>query len=75
MPIEGRDYFIRVMPFPVPVPAFIRLNPEDDTYSIYINSNVDREQQIDGYIHELWHIIRDDFYSEKDILEIEPQLK
>lgn len=75
MPIENCDYFIKIMPFPVPIPAFIRLNAEDDTYTMYINSNLDYEHQLDGYIHELWHIIRDDIYSDRSIFEIEPQLE
>lgn len=70
LPIEDRDYFVRVIPFGVPVPAFIRLN-SDGTYSLYLNSEYDMEHWIDGYEHELWHMIRDDLFGEKDVMEIE----
>lgn len=70
MPIEDADYFIRVIPFPLPIPAFVHLN-SDGTYTICLNANLDFEHQLNGYIHEIWHIIRDDFYSDKDIKEIE----
>ena len=71
MPIENADYFIRVMPFPVAVPAFVRLN-DDGTYCIYLNANVP-EKWLDGYIHELWHIVDDDLFSEKTAVELEKQ--
>ena len=38
LPMEDRDYFIRVLPFGVSVPAFIRLNPDGVTYTLYLNS-------------------------------------
>lgn len=74
MPIENADYFIKVIPFPVPVPAFIHLN-SDGTYNIFLNSNLDYDHMLDGYEHELWHIIRGDFYGDKGILDIEEQLR
>ena len=70
MPIEGCDYFVRVMKFPEPVPAFVRLN-SDGTYSLYLNADYDLIHWIDDYEHELWHIIHDDLYGEKNITEIE----
>ena len=70
MPIENADYFIYVMPFHVPIPACIRLN-SDGTYSLYLNSEYDYEHWIDGYEHELWHIIHDDFYNNLPIEIVE----
>lgn len=70
MPIEDCDYFIRLIPFPTNVPAFIRLNT-DGTYSLYLNALLDREHHIDGYEHELWHMIHDDMYGDKDICQLE----
>lgn len=70
MPIEDCDYFIRVIPFPTNIPAFVRLN-SDGTYSLYLNASLDREHHIDGYEHELWHIIHDDLYGDKDISALE----
>lgn len=70
LPIEDRDYFVRVIPFGVPVPAFIRLN-SDGTYSLYLNSEYDYDHWVDGYEHELWHMIHDDLFEDKDVREIE----
>lgn len=70
LPIENADYYIYVMPFHIPVPAAVRMN-SDGTYSIYLNSEYDRQHWIDGYEHELWHILHDDFYGGKSVNEIE----
>lgn len=72
LPIEGADYFIRVIPFPpgVPISAFIQLN-SDTTFTLFLNANADWEHRLDGYEHELWHMIRDDLYGEKDAYMIE----
>lgn len=74
MPLEGCDYFVYVMPFHLSTPTCCRLN-SDGTYSLYLNSEYDIEHWIDGYEHEMLHIIRGDFYGDKDILDIEEQLK
>lgn len=74
MPLEGSDYFIYVLQLPDGVPGAIRLN-SDNTYSIYINPIYDKNQQIETYTHELWHIIHDDLYGEKSIESLEPQLR
>lgn len=73
MPLEDSDYFIYVLQLPDGVQGAIRLN-SDNTYSIYINPDYDINSQIDTYEHELWHIIHDDLYGEKNIIDIEPQL-
>lgn len=74
MPLEGSDYFIYILQLPDGVPGAIRLN-SDNTYSIYINPDYDINSQIDTYEHELWHIIHDDLYGEKNIVDVEPHLK
>ena len=70
LPVEGMDYFVRVMSFGVPVPAFIRLN-SDGTYSLYLNQDYDFEHWLNSWEHELWHMIRDDMFSDKSVAEIE----
>lgn len=75
LPIEDADYFIHVVDFPVPVAAMLRENPEDGTYSVYLNAKRDSLQRIDDYEHELWHMIRGDLEGEKDIKDIEPELR
>lgn len=34
---------------------------EDGSYSIFLNARLSREQQITEYMHELRHILSDDF--------------
>ena len=70
MPIENADYFIRLAPLPVGVHALVSEN-DDDTYSLYLNKDEDYEHWLDGYCHELMHIIRDDFYNGLPISVIE----
>lgn len=72
MPIEGLDYFVQVIPFPLPVPAFVHLN-SDNSYTIFINANLNSERQMEGFEHELKHIMNDDFFGDKDIRDLEPQ--
>lgn len=74
LPIEGADYFVQVIPFPTACPAFVMLNA-DGTYTLFLNAKLDREQQLDGYEHELWHMIRDDLYGDKDAWKIETNMK
>ena len=71
LPIEDADYFVRVIPFGVSIPAFIRLNPDGYTYTLYLNSEYDFEHWLNDYEHELWHVIHDDLYGTKDIRDIE----
>ena len=69
-PLENADYFIALMPLPPKIYAFVRSNG-DGTYTIYLDPNRSREQQIEDYIHELWHILRDDFYNGEPIQKVE----
>ena len=62
MPIENCDYFIRYQKLPPKIWAFIMPN-DDGTFSIYLDPRRSREQQIEDYIHELKHILDDDFYN------------
>ena len=70
MPIEGADYFIRYMELPPKIYAFVHPN-EDGTYVIVLDPRRDRLTQIDDYIHELWHIIHDDFYNGEPLQKVE----
>lgn len=70
LPLENADYFIKVIPFGVPIPAIVRLN-SDGTYTLFLNADYDYEHWLNSYVHELFHIIRDDLYGDKDIRDIE----
>lgn len=69
-PIEGADYFIRYTNLPPKIYAFLHLNT-DGTFVIVLDPRRSPEQQLDDWEHELWHIIRDDFYNGKPIQEVE----
>lgn len=60
MPLENADYFIYLAPLPVGIHALVSDNG-DSTYTMYLNESEDYEHWLDAYIHELWHIIRNDF--------------
>lgn len=70
LPLEGVDYFIYYMRMPPKIYAFVMLN-SDGTFSIFLDPNRSHEQQLDDYEHELWHIIRDDLYSDLPVHLIE----
>lgn len=53
------------MDMPGTVKATSTMNP-DGSYTIFINSRLNREQQSDGYIHELKHILQLDFEKKHD---------
>ena len=74
LPIEDADYFVHLVQFPVPACAMLRENP-DGTYSVYLSQDRNNEQRIDDYEHELWHMLHDDLSGEKDIRDIEPELR
>lgn len=43
----------------------------DGSYTLYLNSRLSYEKNIEGYLHELRHINNDDFNSFEDIQKIE----
>lgn len=61
-PIEGADYFIYFMKLPPRILACVVANP-DGTYSMYFDPRHDFMHRIDDWEHEIWHILRDDFYN------------
>ena len=68
--IENCDYFIRIVKLPYGIRGAVRPNP-DGTFSIYINSRNTSEQEIAAKIHEIEHIMNDDFYNGEPIEKIE----
>ena len=62
LPIEDCDYWIRYMELPPKVYAFVHPN-NDGTYIIFLDPRRSRDQQIEDYIHELMHILNEDFYN------------
>ena len=70
LPVENADYFIYYLNLPPKIYAFVMGN-RDGTYSIFLDPRRSRDQQIDSYIHELWHIIRDDLDNDLPIWIVE----
>lgn len=71
LPMDDCDFFIKLVPFPRgPIHGATTPN-EDGTYSMYIDSNVDRTVQLRAYWHEYEHLAFEDFSNDKDIEEIE----
>lgn len=70
LPIENCDYFIYYLNLPPRIYAFVMDNG-DGTYSIFLDPRRSRDQQIESYIHELWHIIHGDIYNGVPIYIVE----
>lgn len=75
MLIEGSDYFVRLVAFPIGVGTngLVLLN-DDGTYSIYLNARASRDAQRQAMKHEINHIINGDLHGSTDICDIEEAL-
>lgn len=70
LPIENVDFFVYFMEMPKGVYAFVMPN-DDGTFSMFLDPRRTRDQQKEDYIHELIHIMRDDFYNGLPIQVVE----
>lgn len=70
--IEGADYFVRLVDFPLGVGSngMLLLN-DDGTYSVYLNARASADKQKKAMRHEYDHMANDDMYGDKDIRNIE----
>lgn len=68
--IPDCDYFVRTVPLPYGVRGMVTPN-DDTTYSIYLNARYPEAWQLISYIHEVRHILADDFYNGDNIAAIE----
>ena len=62
---------IELKDFPVPGREMVILN-EDGSYTILINSKLNWESQMKGYIHAMRHIFGEDF-DKNNVQEIEKE--
>jgi len=67
-------YTVRLLDLPHSIKGFVRHNV-DGSDTIVLNSRLSRETQEKTMIHELEHIKRDDFYSEKSADDIEMEVR
>lgn len=76
MPIEGADYFVRLVDFPVcSCGGAIMLN-EDGSFTVLLNSRLSRQQNEISMRHEIAHMLHDDFYRDGvpvSVIEAEAQ--
>lgn len=71
-PIEGVDFFVRVVDFPVGVRCDGAVTPNaDDTYSVYLDARTTCERRKMACDHEVRHIYDDDLYNGNDIRKVE----
>ena len=63
------DINVRILDMDTKVPEHLVKN-NDDSYTIFLNARMSRENQIASYYHALKHIIEDDFQNES-VQEIE----
>lgn len=71
----NETYNVVFADLPCTIRGFVRYNQEDDSNTIVLNSRLNRETQIECMKHELKHIERDDFYSEKSVDQIELEVR
>lgn len=69
-PLEDADYYIRIIKLPSGINAMIIPN-DDSTFSLYLDSRRTWEQWLDDWEHEIWHLLRNDFYNDKPIWVVE----
>lgn len=62
---------IELKDFPVPGREMVILN-EDGSYTILLNSKLNWESQMNGYIHAMRHIFGEDF-DKNNVQEIEKE--
>lgn len=60
------DVFFRMLPLPVPVEGLVVPN-DDQTFDVYINSNLCQQKQQNVADHELKHIKKDHFYDARPV--------
>ena len=70
MILDGADFFVRLVPFPVPAQGMTMPN-DDGTFSVYINADLDGPRQVGAYFHEVQHIAGGDFEGDQDVREVE----
>jgi hypothetical protein len=68
--LENADYYIYISHLPSGIKAMIIPN-DDSTFSMYLDPQRTREQWMDDWEHEIWHLIHDDFYNNKPIWVVE----
>ena len=65
------EVFIRLIDFPTCACGGFVIPNDDGTYSVYLNSRLSRQQNVESMEHELLHIKKDDLYRNVPVQVIE----
>ena len=66
------DYYVRVIGLPRTVDG-VTVPNGDGSFSIYINARLSERQQRETLEHELRHVERDHFYTDRDLRLVEQE--
>jgi len=73
MLLPNVDYQIQYIKFPTGSVREAVTQNEDNSYTIFIESTITREQQMKEFLHAMKHIIGDDFSKEEFVASLERQ--
>ena len=73
MLIEGADYFVRLVDFPVCSCGGAVMPNDDGTFTVLINARLSRQQNRKSIDHERSHILHDDFSRDVPLVQIETE--
>lgn len=71
MNIIADDYTVRYVLFPYSISA-LTVQDENGHYNIYINTALSEQNQLAALAHEVKHLVRNDFSTDKTLEETEP---
>lgn len=72
-PEEGFDYYLYITELPAGIRAMLLPN-DDGTFSMYLDSRRTWEQWLNDWEHEIWHLLRDDFYNGLPLYYVERRI-
>lgn len=72
---EGVDYFVRYVEFPNQAAGGVSVSNGDGTFSIYINTRCSPERQQKALRHELQHLIKNHFFRDGAIEQVEKEAR
>lgn len=67
---NNTDVYIYYVDMPCSISSNI-VDNGDGSYTLYLNSRLSYEKNLEGYLHEMKHINNNDFNSFEDIQKIE----
>ena len=67
---ENTNIYIYYVDMPCSIKSNVVKN-DDGSYTLYLNSRLSHEANVEGYLHEVKHINNHDFTSFEDIQTIE----